>query len=98
MNDEILSAAKLSLRISPDDTDFDSEITDLIDAAILDLGIAGVKNVEGDKLIKRAIMTYVKKEFGECENDVYARLTAAYNEQKAQLATSIEYRTGDSNG
>ena len=79
---------KLALRITT--TAFDSEIEDLISAALADLGIAGVENaVETDQLIVRAVITYCKANFGE--SDEYDRLKAAYDEQKAQLQMATGY-------
>lgn len=86
--DEILTAVKLSLRISTDA--FDDEITDLINAALLDLGLAGV--VEDDTenaLIRRAVTTYCRMHFGQ--PDDYDRLKASYDEQKAQLSMATGY-------
>lgn len=79
----ILDAVKLSLRITT--TAFDSEITDLIAAAVDDLKVAGVIN-DGldDPLVRRAVTTYVRVNFGA--PDDYDRLKASYDEQKAQLS------------
>ena len=86
----ISEKVKLSLRIADDNTDFDEEITDLIDAAEADLGIAGVVNVEDtDPLIIRAITTYCKAYFGE--TDSYDNYKASYDEQKAQLQMATGY-------
>lgn len=80
----MLDKVKLALRITT--TAFDEEIKDLIAAAEADLGVAGVNKVEeSDPLIIRAVTTYCKAHFGEA--DQYDRLKAAYDEQKAQLAT-----------
>jgi len=88
-----LEKAKLVLRIMTDD--FDEEITDLINAAIMDLGVAGVSNVdETDPLINRAIMTFVKMNFGinyGSGNADYENLKKSYDEQKAQLALTTGY-------
>ena len=86
----LLSAVKLALRVST--TEFDSELTTLISAAGLDLGIAGVTSTDTtDPLIVRAVTTYCKLSFGE--PDEYDRLKASYDEQKAQLATATGYTT-----
>ena len=93
MADTLLSKAKLVLRISEDNTDFDTEIKSLIDASLFDMGLAGVeKRDETDPLIERAVMTYVKANFGEIKTDVYNRLKLSYDEQKAQLAMSLDHR------
>jgi hypothetical protein len=84
----MIEKVKLALRITT--TAFDSEIEDLISAALADLGIAGVENaVETDPLIVRAVITYCKANFGE--SDEYDRLKAAYDEQKAQLQMATGY-------
>ena len=84
----MLESVKLALRITTDA--FDNEITDLINAALADLGIAGITNLdEADALIKRAVITYCRVNFGE--PDDYDRMKASYDEQKAQLQTATGY-------
>lgn len=84
----MLDAVKLALRIST--TAFDSEINDLIAAALLDLGVAGVViPTDVDALVRTAVITYCRMRFGE--PDDYDRLKRAYDEQKAQLATCTGY-------
>lgn len=87
---------KLALRITT--AAFDSEIEDLISAALADLGIAGVITLEEtDPLIIRAVITYCKANFGQ--PDEYDRLKAAYDEQKAQLQMATGYTDwGEDNG
>lgn len=83
-----IAAVKLALRITT--TDFDEELNDLISAALLDMGIAGVYEPNSsDKLVLRAIITYCKMHFGE--PDEYERLKRSYDEQKAQLSTATGY-------
>ena len=84
----MLEKVKLALRITT--TAFDSELTELIAAAQLDLGIAGVVvPTEIDAIVSRAIITYCKLHFGE--PDEYDRLKASYDEQKAQLSMATGY-------
>lgn len=86
----MLDKVKLALRITT--TAFDSELNDLIDAAKLDLGIAGVVLPdELDAICQKAIITYCKVNFGE--PDDYDRLKASYDEQKAQLSMATGYTT-----
>ena len=88
----MLEKVKLALRITTDA--FNSELTDLISAALLDLGIAGVNEFEStttDALIIRAVITYCKLHFGE--PDEFDRLKASYDEQKAQLSMATGYTT-----
>lgn len=86
--DNILNAVKLALRITTDA--FNSELNDLIDAALLDMGIAGITNDStGDPLVLRAVITYCKLNFGQ--PDDYDRLKKSYDEQKAQLSMATGY-------
>ena len=86
----MLTKVKLALRITTDA--FDSELNDLIEAAKIDLGIAGVNIPEEiDAIVSTAITTYCKIHFGE--PDEYDRLKASYDEQKAQLSMATGYTT-----
>lgn len=86
----MLEKVKLALRITTDA--FNSELSDLIDAALLDMGIAGVTNDDTqDALIIRAVITYCKMHFGQ--PDDYDRLKSSYDEQKAQLSMATGYTT-----
>ena len=90
----MLEKVKLALRITT--TAFDSELNDLIDAAKVDLGIAGVvvpvtTETPLDVIIQKAIITYCKLNFGE--PDEYERLKRSYDEQKAQLSMATGYTT-----
>lgn len=85
----LLSDVKIALRRT-ETTAFDAEIIDLIAAALLDLGIAGVDSSdETDPLITMAVKTYCKMHFGE--TDEYDHLKESYDEQKAQLQMSSSY-------
>lgn len=85
----MLNKVKLALRVTTDA--FDSEISDLIDAACADLGIVGVTALitTDDALLTRAIITYCRVHFGEPED--YDRLKRSYDEQKAQLISATGY-------
>lgn len=84
----MLETVKKALRIAT--TAYDSELTYLIEAAKLDLGIAGViVPSELDALVTRAVVTYCKMSFGLPED--YDRLKRSYDEQKAQLVTATGY-------
>ena len=94
VSDEYLAAMRGYLRIS--NTAFDSEITDLVSAARDDLVLGGVipprAQDESDMLIKRAIGTYVKAEFG-LDNEDAEKYKAAYNELKNRRLVSDKYIT-----
>ena len=66
VGDEYLASVRHSVRLSS--TVHDGELTDLINAARADLVLGGVleekANDESDPLIKKAVTTYVKAEFG----------------------------------
>jgi len=86
----MLDKVKLALRLTTDA--FDAELTDLINAATLDLGLVGIALPEllaNDALIVTAIVTYVRCHFGSPSD--YDRLKASYDEQKAQLQTATGY-------
>jgi hypothetical protein len=84
----MLDKVKLALRITTNA--FDDELNDLISAAQIDLGIAGVVIPEEiDAIVSRAVITYCKLHFGE--PDEYDRIKASYDEQKAQLAMCADY-------
>jgi len=88
----LIDKAKDVLDITSDT--FDEEIEDLVAAALLDLGIAGVDAdivSDSDPLIVRAVLTYCKAHFGEPADTTYQRLKASYDEQKAQLQMATGY-------
>lgn len=85
-----LPAVKMALRVTT--TAYDSELNTLINAALLDMGIAGVTNDDDtDEIVLRAIITYCRLHFGK--PDDYDRLKASYDEQKAQLGMATGYTT-----
>ena len=87
----MLEAVKLSLR--EDSTDFDSEISDIIEAAKLDLKGGGVVNIDDtDPLIKRAVILYSKANYGMFNPDA-EKYQKAYDMLKAHLSLSSDYNT-----
>jgi uncharacterized phage protein (predicted DNA packaging) len=91
----MLESVKLALRVTV--SDFDEEIQDLIDAAKRDLEIAGVakdKIVDTDKLIRSAIITYCKANFGY-DNPEAERFQQSYDMLKQRLSLSYDYRVVD---
>lgn len=97
VTDPMLAKVKLALRIVTDA--FDEELVELINAARSDLGIAGVTllvDTEGntDQICERAIILYCKLNFGDYDRvEMWDRLKAAYDEQKAQLSMATGYTT-----
>ena len=85
---DLISKAKKARRITT--TAYDGEVTRLLEAALLDLGVAGVEVPEQlDALVTQAAITYFMANFGEPEH--YDRLKASYDEQKAQLSMTTGY-------
>lgn len=86
----MLEKVKVALKITTND--FDSELTDMINAATIDLGLAGVENtLSTDALVIRAICTYCRLNWGSPAD--YDKLKASYDEQKAQMSMSSLYNT-----
>lgn len=93
----LLDDVKVTCRVTS--TAFDVELRDLIEAAFADLGITDICEslLTADTcppLVKRAVLTYCKMNFGQVEDGVYDRLKASYDEQKAQMLMSSLYRGG----
>ena len=90
---QMIDKVRNALRISTITNDaLNQELEDLIEAAKLDLGIAGVVIPDTiDALVTKAIITYCKMSFGLPED--YDRLKKSYDEQKAQLVTATGYTT-----
>lgn len=92
----MLELVKMALRISGDT--YDTELNMLIQAAFLDLTTAGVDlftAATADDLVKLAVITYCKMNFGLPEDA--DRLQKAYDMQKAQLSMKTNYTDwGDS--
>lgn len=89
----ILDDVKKACGITSDE--WDSDLNDLIDACMIDLGIAGVDGanvVETNVIVKQAIKTYCKMNFSifGVATD-YDALKRAYDEQKAQLSMASGY-------
>lgn len=86
----MLEKVKKALRIVTDE--YDDEITDLIEAALLDMKIAGVTQDDTtDKLVVRAVITYCRANFGSPAD--YENLKKSYDEQKAQMSSATGYTT-----
>lgn len=78
----------MALRVMTDA--FDDELTELIEAGLMDMGLAGVVNLDTtDSLIRRAVITYCRLHFGQVDD--FDRIKRSYDEQKAQLSTATGY-------
>lgn len=86
----MLAKVKLALRVTT--TAYDNDLNDLINAAKLDLGIAGVDlPTTLDAVCELAIITYCKLHFLGLSDNEWDRLKASYDEQKAQLTMATGY-------
>ena len=92
----MLDKVKLALRLSG--TALDSEVSDLINAAIADLRLVGINipaeagsssKTLGDPLLDRAVVLYAKAEFGF--NDDAERYRNAYDYLKCALSLTADY-------
>lgn len=84
----MLEKVKLAMAITT--TAYDAEIQDLIDAALLDLGIAGVdSSLIHDKLVQRAVITFCRMMFHSPAD--FDNLKWAYEQLKGQMAIATGY-------
>lgn len=90
LTDTQMDRIKTALRTTTTDEALEQEITDLVNAFILDAGIAGVSNQDlDDPLVWMAAITFVRLKFGS--PDEYDRLKRSYDEQKAQMSMATGY-------
>lgn len=85
----LIDNVKMALRVTTQA--YDAEISDLIESAKIDLGIAGVIVPENNKVVNTAIKTYCKMNFGTPNPANWEILKKSYDEQKAQLSTSSDF-------
>lgn len=85
----LIDDVKMALRVTTQA--YDAEISDLIESAKIDLGIAGVIVPEDNKVVNTAIKTYCKMNFGTPNPANWEILKKSYDEQKAQLSTSSDF-------
>lgn len=87
-NELVTALPKVKMALKLSEKDFDDQILGLMEAALGDLGIAGVNGenaVINDSLVRQAVITYCKMN-GFCDSSEFDRLKASYDEQKAQLS------------
>lgn len=88
----MLESVKRELRIT--NIAFDEEVNDLIEAAKIDLRIPqikGIKIVDTDPLIRRAIILYCKANFG-LDNKDSEKYQKAYDNLAEKLSLSLLYK------
>ncbi len=93
---EFLAEAKGCLRITTDDQVINTEIVSLIKACQRDLIRNGITpslaNGLEDSLIKMAVLTYLKAEFG-LDNKNRDKFRASYEQLRADLSLTDDYIT-----
>jgi uncharacterized phage protein (predicted DNA packaging) len=87
----LLDDVKDALRVS--DSEKDTEIGDLIAAALADLLLAGVTADSTDPLVKRAVILFAKAQYG-WDNPEADRFQKCYDLLKASLSLSNDYTGG----
>lgn len=86
----MLAKVKLALRITTNA--YDARIEQLIDAAKIDLKIAGVVLPPTlDAICEQAVITYCMLYFLGLSDEEFDRLSKAYDMQKGQLRTATGY-------
>lgn len=89
---EAIAKLKVALRTTTTDAGLLEEISYLLDAAIIDIGIAGVDGISAvitDDLYFTAVTLFVKLRFGQFDD--YDRTKAAYDELKLQMRMNSNY-------
>ena len=91
----MLEAVKRALSLTT--AFYDDELTELIAAALADLGLAGVdSSLVTDPLIIQAVKTYCRANFKS--PDDYERLLSSYQAQKGQLQIATGYTEWSDDG
>lgn len=90
----LLDKVKAACRVST--TAYDDELTDLIESGLADLGVSDILDsvlttTNTDPLIRKAVITYCRMNFGHQDEEAYKRLKASYDEQKSQLLMATSY-------
>ena len=90
----LLDKVKAACRVASNA--YDEELTDLIESGLADMGITDIKSAvltdtDPDPLIRKAVITYCRMNFGYQDELAYNRLKASYDEQKSQLLMSGSY-------
>lgn len=97
----LIDDLKVAHRISEDDAGMVGELADIIEAAKIDLELSGIAHglpadaayaVSVDPIIRRALITYSKWQFG-MDNPDSEKYQMCYELLKAHLALASDYRT-----
>lgn len=96
VQDALLAAVKVAVRVSPSLTIYDDELVGIIGAAKRQLAVAGVAEAvlaadPLDPLVQTAITVYVKASFG-MDNPEADRFMRSFDSLAAALAIAHEYQ------
>lgn len=95
----LINDVRSYLRIDSTDTSFDSEIQDLISAVqteLIDVGVdPTLVSAATDPIIKKAITTYCKANFGY-DTDNAEAFASSYEKLKIYLMNSVTYQAVNS--
>lgn len=95
ISEEFLNELKRSLRVTTEKAD--TEVKDLVEAAVQDMYITGViSKGETDPLSRQAIKLYCKGHYGYDENT--ERFIKSYESLRDSMALSGEYREESTDG
>lgn len=94
----LLALAKETLGIVASATAKDSSLQMIIEAGINDMARAGVDIDLQNSLVKNAIMTYVKANFGISNPDEKAKFLEAYQLYLSELSLSEGYKEVEDEG
>lgn len=89
---DAIQKLKVALNTTTDDDGLTAEIGYLLDAATIDIGIAGVDGTDAvitDPLYFTAVTLFVKLRFGQFDD--YDRTKSAYDEMKLQMRMNSNY-------
>jgi hypothetical protein len=84
-----IQEARLAVRLSS--TDFDGELQDLMNAAVLDLNTAGIAEQDDDRLYNQALRMYLKGHWEPGAPEA-ADCRKIYEDIKGTLKHSSKYR------
>ena len=70
---------------------FDEDVRGLIEAAMIDMGIAGKETLGTDGLVEQAIIMYARAHFGLYDADT-SRFERSYETLKNNIAMSGRYK------
>lgn len=89
VSEAMLQSVKVSMAVTVND--YDSDIVDLINAALLDMRASGIDTdtMQNDPLVRQAVKTYCRMNFQSPAD--YDRLAKSYDQQVTKLMHATGY-------